>query len=120
MRATVAWSMVSGPGSRRNCLGMSVVLSGQRRVPLPPARIEAYILGAAPHLATSLCSAYTSLLRIHVFAPHTRAAAGIVAGVAARGKAGRELNRRGRREEREGREKDENQHGGTEERRNGR
>src|SRR5271165_4909742 len=42
-RKAVSWSIVFGPGSRKNCLGDALVLSGHRRVPLPPARIEAYI-----------------------------------------------------------------------------
>src|SRR5262245_62757555 len=44
MRSTVSSSIVRGPGRRRNCLGDRFVLSGQSRVPLPPARIDAYIV----------------------------------------------------------------------------
>src|SRR5262245_52475076 len=44
MRSTVSSSIVRGPGKRRNCLGDCFVLSGQSRVPLPPARIDAYIV----------------------------------------------------------------------------
>ena len=42
-RSTVSCNMVRSLISRRNCLGVSCVLSGQRRVPLPPARMDAYI-----------------------------------------------------------------------------
>src|SRR5260370_23907386 len=44
MRLTVSCSMVRGPGSCKNCLGVACVLSGQRRVPLPPASTDAYML----------------------------------------------------------------------------
>src|SRR5215470_15876934 len=44
MRSTVSSSIVRGPGRRKNCLGDCFVLSGQSRVPLPPARIDAYIV----------------------------------------------------------------------------
>jgi hypothetical protein len=43
MRATVSWSIVLSPLSDRNCLGLLLRLWGQRRVPLPPAIISAYI-----------------------------------------------------------------------------
>src|SRR5260221_2644742 len=45
MRLTVSCSMVRGPGSCKNCLGVACVLRGQRRVPLPPASTDAYVLG---------------------------------------------------------------------------
>ena len=42
-RATVAWSSVVSPTSGRKGLGLSARLSGQRRVPPPPAMITAYM-----------------------------------------------------------------------------
>ena len=41
IRATVCWSMVASPKSRRSCLGRSRRLLGQNRVPLPPAMMIA-------------------------------------------------------------------------------
>ena len=42
-RSNVAWIMLRSPATRRNCFGRSPVLSGQNRVPAPPARITTHV-----------------------------------------------------------------------------
>src|SRR5664280_480059 len=44
-RSTVRWKSVRSPRSGRNGFGRAAVESGRRRVPPPPARITAYIVG---------------------------------------------------------------------------
>src|SRR4030095_15202828 len=42
-RETVLWNRVSLPSKGSNCLGVSFLEIGQRRVPPPPAMITAYV-----------------------------------------------------------------------------
>ena len=51
-RATVCWIMVCLPSSASNCLARRLRLSGQKRVPRPPARITGKNVGFA--LVTSV------------------------------------------------------------------
>ncbi len=62
-RATVCWSMVDSPASRRSCLGRSRRLLGQNRVPLPPAMIIAWSILFAERELTTKYTKHTKILR---------------------------------------------------------